>query len=121
MLDGLVGAHGVHVLGVWGLGEVGEGAGLHNNLIDSVTCNVSYLCISFYSLQKHTCSHIPLIKRPVLGAGHELEVIQGPGDAGDLALVPLQHVQGLKGDGVVNVDGVLQSKDIDCGYNRLLF
>ena len=50
MLDRLVGAHGVHVLGVWGLGEVGEGAGLHNNLIDSVTCNVSYLCISFYSL-----------------------------------------------------------------------
>ena len=42
MLDGLVGAHGVHVLGVWGLGQVGEGAGLHHNLIDSVACKMFY-------------------------------------------------------------------------------
>ena len=36
MLHGLVGAHCVHVLGVRGLGEVGEGAGLHHNLVDSI-------------------------------------------------------------------------------------
>ena len=56
-----------------------------------------------------TCGDIPLVQGPVLGAGHELEVIQGPGDAGDLALVPLQHVQGLERDGVVHVDGVLHN------------
>ena len=46
MLHRLVGAHCVHVLGVWGLGEVGEGAGLYNNLIDSVTCNVSIVVLN---------------------------------------------------------------------------
>ena len=37
MLHRLVGAHCVHVLRVRGLGEVGEGAGLHHNLVDSVS------------------------------------------------------------------------------------
>ena len=56
-----------------------------------------------------TCGDIPLVEGAVVRTGGELEVVQGPGDAGDLALVPLQHVQGLEGDGVVHVDGVLHT------------
>ena len=56
-----------------------------------------------------TCGDIPLVEGAVVSTGGELEVVQGPGDARDLALVPLQHVQGLEGDGVVHVDGVLHT------------
>ena len=59
-----------------------------------------------------TCGDIPLVEGAVVRTGGELEVVQGPGDAGDLALVPLQHVQGLEGDGVVHVDGVLHTGNV---------
>ena len=58
-----------------------------------------------------TCSCIPLVNRAIVGTGHQLEVILGPGHVGHLALVTLQHVQVSEGDRVVHVDGILQFKN----------
>ena len=54
-----------------------------------------------------TCGDIPLIERAVVSTGDQLEVVQGPGHAGDLSLVTLQRVEGGEGDRVVDFDGVL--------------
>lgn len=54
-----------------------------------------------------TRGHIPLVQRSVVRTGDELEVVQGPGHAGDLALVSLQCVEGGECDCVVDLDGIL--------------
>ena len=54
-----------------------------------------------------TCGNIPLVERAVVSTGDQLEVVQGPGHAGDLALVSLQCVEGGECYGVVDLDGIL--------------
>ena len=54
-----------------------------------------------------TCGNIPLVERAVVSTGDQLEVVQGPGHAGYLALVSLQCVEGGECYGVVDLDGVL--------------
>ena len=60
-------------------------------------------------MKKLTCSDIPLVERTVLRTRNKFEVVQGPGHTGDLALMPLQHVQGFERDGIVDVDRILHN------------